>query len=1027
MKGKWKKRAALAIAALFVQGSYGYAENTTVLGSGGDSGNDAISMANAAPDEASRNLGIDITSGDKRGYRVDIRDRDGVSSVCAASTEDGEAAENTVYIENSRGYSSEETGELLDGSYLGAISVSGNVQKNEVRIYNSLLKGEIGGGRTESGNAVSNQVFLYGDELGEAGEYTLFGGWSETGQALSNYIGITKRKVGVDADSYAEAWGGYSKEQNADMNFVSIEDSEFVGYVYGGSSESGNVFANTVEIEGSSVNGEIYGGRSESGDALQNTVTIKNSQIAFEQLNDDNYTGTIYGGYSIEGTASGNQVNITDNSTVEKSVYGGYSEQQGDANNNRADIADAEIRGNVIGGFAVKGDASGNTVDIQRSTIPRVNDTQTLGFVVGGRTGDGAVHHNVVHIADSEVYGVYGANSLVYENGEKEEAKSNIVIIENSIINTTVAGALIEGRISGAAAEENIIIIKDSQADLVYGGRTQGSGTIAYNAVDISGSSRITGVWGGSNESGSLYGNTVTISGGEIRRVYGGWSVSGDAVKNTVTMSGGTVRSLVGGESSSGDAYANEVIVKGGTVTGSIYGGRSDSGKVGGNMITLTGTADVSSANIYGGYLYGDGMLFANTLILDNWSGEAASVNNIDSFVFKNVVKTDGPLLTASSAKGINEADVTLDFAGGQTFAADEKIQLVSVTGGTEAGHGETAFTAQAGIAQLISGSYTHDQNGLTATITGAELHPQTALLTSGRAVSAAFLQQGNEAVLESLRQTSVEKEAGSRTFASVWGGKNTYGIGSDAVVNGWNILAGIGTGHALSGGMLNWGVFFENGSGNYRAFIDRDGSAYRGDGSLLYNGGGVLARYDDQDGWYTEASLRAGTVKQDMTNSLRHGDAVYGYESESKYWGAHFGIGKQLQIDEEKRVDIYAKYLYAHEDSDRISIDGDTFLLDSLDSRRLRIGARWEQETNPLWKIYAGLAYEYEFSGESRMHVAGMDGEEDGAKGSTYLGEAGAVFQPAENSPWRLSLHVRGYGGERRGISGSMQAAYRF
>ena len=84
---------------------------------------------------------------------------------------------------------------------------------------------------------------------------------------------------------------------------------------------------------------------------------------------------------------------------------------------------------------------------------------------------------------------------------------------------------------------------------------------------------------------------------------------------------------------------------------------------------------------------------------------------------------------------------------------------------------------------------------------------------------------------------------------------------------------------------------------------------------------------------------------------------------------------------------------MYAHEDSDRISIDGDTFLLDSLDSRRLRIGARWEQETNPLWKIYAGLAYEYEFSGESRMHVAGMDGEEDGAKGSTYLGEAGAVF----------------------------------
>lgn len=35
-------------------------------------------------------------------------------------------------------------------------------------------------------------------------------------------------------------------------------------------------------------------------------------------------------------------------------------------------------------------------------------------------------------------------------------------------------------------------------------------------------------------------------------------------------------------------------------------------------------------------------------------------------------------------------------------------------------------------------------------------------------------------------------------------------------------------------------GVFYENGSGNYRTYNEFNNEFFRGDGSLVYNGGGI-------------------------------------------------------------------------------------------------------------------------------------------------------------------------------------------
>lgn len=85
--------------------------------------------------------------------------------------------------------------------------------------------------------------------------------------------------------------------------------------------------------------------------------------------------------------------------------------------------------------------------------------------------------------------------------------------------------------------------------------------------------------------------------------VIGGYVENGDALKNKVTVSGGTVTGDVhGGYAINGNATGNSVSISSGTVIGNVVGGRSHKGLVSGNSIILSGTADVSQANLLGGF-----------------------------------------------------------------------------------------------------------------------------------------------------------------------------------------------------------------------------------------------------------------------------------------------------------------------------------------------------------------------------------------------------------------------------------------
>ena len=289
-----------------------------------------------------------------------------------------------------------------------------------------------------------------------------------------------------------------------------------------------------------------------------------------------------------------------------------------------------------------------------------------------------------------------------------------------------------------------------------------------------------------------------------------------------------------------------------------------------------------------------------------------------------------------------------------------------------------------------------------------------------------AFVNQGAEVVADNLNMLSQSAE-GINTFATVSGNNSKYDTGSYADINGWNSVIGIASTKEIGSDKLNYGAFFENGSGNYNTYNEIGGAGFRGDGNVLYNGGGVMVRLDKENGFYTEAAVRAGSVKNEAGKNLSDGQHTYDYETENAYYGGHIGIGKIFKLDNGKAWDVYGKYFHMHHEGDSVEIAGDTFDFDSVDSNKLRIGARFSEQQGEKLTSYYGLAWEYEFSGDAGGTANHYAMYTPSLEGSTVIGEVGFRYTPGKESPWYFDANVRGYAGMQEGISGSVQAVYSF
>ena len=357
-------------------------------------------------------------------------------------------------------------------------------------------------------------------------------------------------------------------------------------------------------------------------------------------------------------------------------------------------------------------------------------------------------------------------------------------------------------------------------------------------------------------------------------------------------------------------------------------------------------------------------------------------------------------------------------------------VTVATVGNGTEkAANGEPAFKGVTSTINLVDylPEIATDDNGRTWTIRSVKKSANTATHSAvmGMEAGMAALAAGNAfigAATDGLGLAANTGKDGVSAFAGFGGGSLRQDTGSHVNVNTWNAILALGHANKKERGTMEYGAFFEYGVGNYTTHDDDR----RGDGSMRYTGGGLLAKWTANHGFYVEGSLRAGTVHDDARNVLHDDFNSYSYETDAGYFGAHLGVGKEFKAANNDTVDVYAKYFFNRRNGVSFTVENQQFDLDAVRSQILRVGARYTMKREK-WNFYGGIAYEHELDGQSTGKVDGFAIRSADVKGGSFRAELGATLTPDKNSPWSLNLNVAGYAGKKQGFSGGVSVSFTF
>lgn len=897
---------------------------------------------------------------------------------------------------------------LTDTQTEGAVNIYGaNVQQDKKRFEHISANGNSAELR---GRMQGTANIVYGAKVAEAA----------SGSANNNTVEVNvSDKYVLDAAIGARIDGGSKdggSELEANGNMVSVN--------------GGTDRAKELLVKGSTGGGSqggITGGRVDGYGAAK-LAEANDNKVS---VGADNRLSVLYGG-AASGTfaaADGNMLTITSSSVG--GIYGGSAsgtEKVSASNNSITMSNDREnIRSSSITGGKAKATGTGEAV--ANNNILRLDGTEftllTAAGIAESAAGNAASSSNRLFISgkadfDVEVYGGKASS-----NSGTAAADKNGIVIEGGDFNLRNFSFIPGGLSAGAArngtgtatANDNFIIIKDG--DITAGGEWQGS---AYPSF-INGGRAIA-------ESGTAEAsnNSVSVSGG-IVKLTNRYDAARKA-EYTSDLSGGHAES-------SGKVIAvnNMVDISGGTIIGDVYGvyAKGSSAEINNNTVSVHGDADLSKAALYGykaDVLDKDVKAADNILHVDGWHGSLQRAANFDKVILDNAaVDKDGKSIRieAAQADDLKGTQVRLNsLAGGQEWSKDKTIRLLDSDKQLGIDKAEFKEYIPAGVGLLVRGEADTSEGGLSFKVQEVKTSKQADNMASSRAVGAAFLNQGGDLIADSLNKLQAADEEGVQTFAALQGNRSKYAVG-DMQLNGWNNIVGIGSKGEAADSTYNWGVFYETGSGSYHTDSQFDGKPFRSDGSTVYNGGGIAGRLQQNNGIYTEGSLRIGTLKNEAGNALYDtAGKAYGYKTSGSYYGAHLGVGKIIAIDKDTDIDVYGKFFHTQLAADSFKVADDSFAFDKLASDRLQVGARLTNSSDKL-STYYGLGYEYEFNGDADLRVQNVAAPRQSLQGGTVLAEIGMNYKPSSESPWSFDLSMRGYAGQRDGFSGNVQATYTF
>lgn len=595
--------------------------------------------------------------------------------------------------------------------------------------------------------------------------------------------------------------------------------------------------------------------------------------------------------------------------------------------------------------------------------------------------------------------------------------------------------------------------------DMIAGAVGEGASANG-NSVIVQGNSDVQGgmIAGGYALAGSAAENNVTLSGSKVTgMVIGGYAMhprvipSNPPIEMTVSAEGNVVMldnstvtgQLIGGFAFGGDAKNNKIILQNSTVNGSVLGGFATNASAAdnvdnsvfviGNTLELSGVNAVNNGTVsnFDNIRITSAKWGTPVLTLTNASLQSVSDTNIDT---RNIVFTDvnalqtggGTVLIKNGMTGYQgtissgkyTVGTTLQGTGTARISGDNLVYTVDTVGASP------SVTPRSMPAPLPSTSPTLAPSAAGNAGTPAIfVQPQTHNTVMGAEAGMAAIMNGNDFIGAATERIGANRGAdGISAFARMGGGFQNTEVGSHARMHTWNAIIALGTENEKKKEMVSYGAFFEYGSGNYTTY---DG-AERGDGSSRYTGGGLFGKWQAKGGFYTEASVRGGTVYDDARDLLRDGlGNTYSYSTHAPYWGVHIGIGQGISVGKHGVLDVYGRFFYNHRDA--VSFEaGGRYDLDAITSKLLRVGARYMIKQDK-WNFYGGVAYEYELDGKATGKADGYEIRAAAMDGGTVRGELGATVRPDKNIPVTLDFNLTGYAGAKQGLSGGVSVVWNF
>ena len=693
---------------------------------------------------------------------------------------------------------------------------------------------------------------------------------------------------------------------------------------------------------------------------------------------------------------------------------------------------------------------------------------------------------NQVTVYGGHYYSVFGAhiNSFDFYNTSKNTVTmtNNHVVINGgrlALNDNAIAGA---GGATDAQSDTPSMVTGNSLTinDGTFGKKSKFYGAWLTNSRGTSVNDNSVFIKGGTFNDHSAYFNTIA-GGRAVRSGSGGETDTFTASNNVVDLDNVTLVSprIYGGyignltSTNSGSATNNTVILRENlklTDYGYLYGGYSDStGNA--NLDVRTGntlevrTVGLTAKNVYNFENYHfilPGTVRANDIVLTLTDSDGTDISGAkvgvavaggsaplkvgDSVtLLRNRYGLETKGYTQTSLTGTQGVSLAYDFTlatvdDPKTTLTTDLIATVGTIsdepGGDEPG-GDEPGGDEPGGDEPGGDEPGGDEPGGDSPV---HVLPQTKALSEAYLAGSLLIRQGGDFIADrgmayALRAASATGEYGFAPFGTISGGWSRYDTGSHIDVSSLNLLAGLAKGADLAPGRFTAGVFFEYGNGSYDTWNSFSNAAsIKGDGDTWYAGGGVLARMDFAETgpghFYAEASARFGVLNNDYDNDDMR-DAFgrrASYDSDSAYYGLHVGAGYVWNLSDKADLDLYARYLWTHQDSDSLHLStGERLHFDSVDSHRLRLGARFAYTANEYVRPYIGAAWEQEFDGEARATTNGFDIDRPDLEGSTGMGELGITLTPSSTIPVSLDLGVQGYVGKREGVSGTIQLQWKF